>query len=134
MTLPVVFHDIAEEELNEAAAYYARARPGLGDAFLAEVHHAIDELVVIPLAGTLVDNDVRWWLVRRFPVQRLVPRTRRPRPHSRYCSSEATTVLLAWTWITQDAAQLSLATDGRARGARPPTAEANVQRAIGTAR
>lgn len=67
MTLPVVFHDIAEEELNEAAAYYARARPGLGDAFLAEVQRAVDELLVTPLAGTLVDKEVRWWLVRRFP-------------------------------------------------------------------
>jgi toxin ParE1/3/4 len=67
MTLPVVFHDFAEEELNEAAAYYARARHGLGDTFLAEVHRAVDELLVTPLAGTLVDKDVRWWLVRRFP-------------------------------------------------------------------
>lgn len=67
MTLPVIFHDLAEEELNEAAAYYAQARPGLGDAFLTEVHRAIDELLVTPLAGTLVDRDIRWWLVRRFP-------------------------------------------------------------------
>ncbi|WP_437478122.1 JAB domain-containing protein [Sorangium sp. So ce1014] len=42
MTLPVIFHDLAEVELNEAAAYYARARPGLGDAFVAEVQGAVD--------------------------------------------------------------------------------------------
>ena len=65
--LPVIFHDLAQSELNEAAAYYARVRPGLGDAFLAEVEGAVDALVASPLAGTAVENDVRWWLVRRFP-------------------------------------------------------------------
>lgn len=51
MTLPVIFHDLAEDELNEAAAYYAHARPGLGDAFVTEVQHAIDRLAALPLAG-----------------------------------------------------------------------------------
>lgn len=48
MTLRVIFHDRAEEELNEAAGYYARARPGLGDAFLAEVHRAVEALLAAP--------------------------------------------------------------------------------------
>ncbi len=67
MTLPVIFHDRAEDELNEAAAYYARARPGLGDAFVVEVQHTVDNLAAFPLAGNAVENDVRWWLVKRFP-------------------------------------------------------------------
>ena len=67
MTLPVIFHQLAESEMNEASAYYAQARPGLGDAFIAEVQRAIDTLAVSPLAGTEVENGVRWWLVRRFP-------------------------------------------------------------------
>ena len=67
MTLPVVFHDLAEEELNEAAAYYAQARPGLGDAFLAEAQRAVSALAASPLAGTAVEGDVRWWLLARFP-------------------------------------------------------------------
>ena len=67
MTLPVIFHDVAENELNEAAEYYARARPGLGDAFIAEVQHAVDALVAAPLAGQTIEGDIRWWLVRRFP-------------------------------------------------------------------
>jgi len=29
MTLPVIFHELAENELNEAATFYAQARPGL---------------------------------------------------------------------------------------------------------
>jgi plasmid stabilization system protein ParE len=64
---PVIFHDLAENELNEAAAYYAAARPGLGDAFLGAVQGSVDALVASPLAGQTVDGDVRWWLVKRFP-------------------------------------------------------------------
>lgn len=67
MSLPVVFHELAEEELNEAAAYYAEARPGLGEAFLNEAHRAVEALSSSPLAGTVVDRDVRWWLLSRFP-------------------------------------------------------------------
>jgi plasmid stabilization system protein ParE len=67
VTLRVIFHDRAEEELNEAAGYYARARPGLGDAFLTEVNLAVEALLAAPLAGAVVEGDVRWWLVRRFP-------------------------------------------------------------------
>ncbi len=67
MTVPVIFHELAEDELNEAAAYYAQARPGLGDAFVAEVQNAVDALAAAPLVGTQIENQVRWWLVRRFP-------------------------------------------------------------------
>jgi toxin ParE1/3/4 len=48
-------------------ADYARVRPGLGDAFLAAVQYAVDALVASSLAGLAVENDVRWWLVKRFP-------------------------------------------------------------------
>jgi toxin ParE1/3/4 len=67
VTLPVIFHELAEGELNEAAAFYARARPGLGEAFLAEVQHTVDALTTAPLAGSAAADDVRRWIVRRFP-------------------------------------------------------------------
>ena len=67
MTLPVIFHELAESELNEAAEYYAQARSGLGEAFLTEVQGAVHALAATPLAGQTVEGDVRWWLVRRFP-------------------------------------------------------------------
>ncbi|AUX30608.1 uncharacterized protein SOCE836_027170 [Sorangium cellulosum] len=73
MTLPVIVHDLAEVELNEAAAYDARARPGLGDAFVAEVQGAVDALATSPLTGRAVESDVRRWLVRRFPYDVLCP-------------------------------------------------------------
>jgi len=67
VTLPAIFHELAESELNEAAEYYAQARPGLGEAFLAEVQGAVNALAATPAAGQAVEGDVRWWLVRRFP-------------------------------------------------------------------
>lgn len=67
MTLSVIFHELAENELNEASAYYDRARPGLGDTFVVEVQRAVEALAASPLAGASVEDDVRWWLVPRFP-------------------------------------------------------------------
>ena len=67
MTLAVVFHERAESEMNEAAAYYASARIGIGEAFLAEVKHAVDVLAASPLAGRAGDGEVRRRLVGRFP-------------------------------------------------------------------
>jgi plasmid stabilization system protein ParE len=65
--LPVIFHELAVSELNEASAYYAQARRGLGEAFIVEDEHAVAALAASPHAGTEVENDVRWWLVKRFP-------------------------------------------------------------------
>lgn len=67
MSLPVVFHELAEGELNEAAAHYAEARPGLGEAFLNEAHRTVQALANAPLTGTVVERDVRWLLLSRFP-------------------------------------------------------------------
>lgn len=67
MTRPAVFHELAEAELNDAAAYYARIRPELGEAFIAEVERSVEALSASPLAGPSVEGGVRWWLLRRFP-------------------------------------------------------------------
>ena len=63
----VIFHELAESELNEASAYYAQTRPDMEDAFIAEVERAVVALTASPQAGTEVESDVRWWLVKRFP-------------------------------------------------------------------
>lgn len=68
MTLRVVFHELAERELHEAAVYYfATERPGLGEAFLAEIHRITALIGKMPEAGSLVEGDVRRWRLRRFP-------------------------------------------------------------------
>ena len=65
--LPVIFHEFAQGELNEAADYYAQARPALGEAFIVEVEQAVAALAASPYAGAEVESGVRWWLVKRFP-------------------------------------------------------------------
>jgi toxin ParE1/3/4 len=63
----VSFHRFAEDELNEAAAYYEGEHPGLGAKFLAEVDRVIDSIVKHPRAGQIILDPVRRRLLPRFP-------------------------------------------------------------------
>ena len=67
MKLSVIFHHLAETELNEAAGYYEKKQLGLGMAFLTEVERAIEYVVEYPEGSTLVEKTVRRKLIRRFP-------------------------------------------------------------------
>lgn len=62
-----VFHELAEEELNEAASYYETQSRGLGSAFLDEVERTVSLIVEYPEAGPLLNQVVRKRQVRRFP-------------------------------------------------------------------
>ena len=63
----VVFHEQAEDELREAAMYYASRREGLGVEFIAEVRSATRILHEHPRLGHAISRRVRRLLVRRFP-------------------------------------------------------------------
>lgn len=63
----VSLHRFAEQELNEAAAYYERETAGLGVAFLAEAQRCCDAILEYPEAGQVVVGAVRRRLLRRFP-------------------------------------------------------------------
>ena len=63
----VSFHDLAKVELNEAAQYYERESPGLGQAFVTEVERCTDEIVRYPDAGLVLRGPIRRRLIRRFP-------------------------------------------------------------------
>lgn len=65
--MAIVFHEDAETELNEAAAYYDQVRNGLGEAFLFEVEQATALLADSPHIGVEVEKGVRWLPVDRFP-------------------------------------------------------------------
>ena len=66
--MQVIFHEFAERELNDAIAYYySQDRPGLGEAFLAEVERVTRLLAEKPMAGTSVREDILRWRLRRFP-------------------------------------------------------------------
>jgi toxin ParE1/3/4 len=66
---PVIFHPLAERELSEISAYYqAQDRPGLCEAFLAEVERVLVFVTDKPSAGTAAGgDDAREWRLRRFP-------------------------------------------------------------------
>jgi plasmid stabilization system protein ParE len=63
----ISFHYLAEIELNEAAEYYDRERPGLGIVFLAEVERAVEFVLELPEGSPRVARTVRRKLLRRFP-------------------------------------------------------------------
>lgn len=65
---PVVLHDRARAELEEAAAWYQRQRPGLGEEFTAAVERAVERIRENPQAGSRYGaTRFRYVLVRRFP-------------------------------------------------------------------
>lgn len=65
---PVLFHDEAMAELDEAAGWYERQRLGLGGEFRAAVEDAVARVRQNPqLASKLANTRFRYGLVRRFP-------------------------------------------------------------------
>ena len=58
---------LAREELNEAAAFYEAAVPGLGEAFLDDVERAIQAVLESPRIGASVGRRFRKTILRRFP-------------------------------------------------------------------
>jgi toxin ParE1/3/4 len=61
------FHPDAELELIEAALYYDKQVPGLGERFESEIRYAIDLLLDQPEIGFPVDPDLRKFILTRFP-------------------------------------------------------------------
>ncbi len=65
--IPVEFRPAAATELEEAARWYDRQRPGLKDEFLAAVTEAISSMAENPRQFAVLYREVRRVLVRRFP-------------------------------------------------------------------
>lgn len=61
------FHPDAELELYEAAAYYEASLPGLGARFGDEVERVVDLLVDHRELGAQIDEDLRHFVLARFP-------------------------------------------------------------------
>ena len=73
----VRIHAAAAEEAAEAAAWYERARPGLGAEFERAINAALDllEQDVVPLAslpGVAGARGVKRLLLRRYPYSVIV--------------------------------------------------------------
>ena len=65
MTVRVL--EVAQQELDEAIAYYNSQAPGLGDAFLLEAVAAIDRIRRFPQAWHPLGESTRRCRLRRFP-------------------------------------------------------------------
>jgi len=63
----VSFHEGAEAELDETAAYYEACRAGLGAEFIGEVYATIDRILRYPRASPMASSLSRQCLMNRFP-------------------------------------------------------------------
>ena len=61
------FVDEALAEFVAAGRYYDERAPGLGDAFVDEVEAGIEAILKGPTVWRVVEDDVRRYLVHRFP-------------------------------------------------------------------
>ena len=59
--------EVAQQELDEAIAYFNSESPGLGDAFLLETVAAIDRIRRFPEAWHPLGDEIRRCRLRRFP-------------------------------------------------------------------
>jgi toxin ParE1/3/4 len=61
------FHPDAELELDQAAIFYEAGMSGLGADFSDEVERVINILLEHPELGARSDEDLRHFVLRRFP-------------------------------------------------------------------
>ena len=57
----------ADEEFREAARYYESEAPGLGIAFITEVHSAVASVLANPYAAAAAGSGIRQRVLHRFP-------------------------------------------------------------------
>ncbi|MDX6611160.1 MAG: hypothetical protein QOD75_346 [Blastocatellia bacterium] len=61
------FHELAEQELNNAAAFYDSRQHGLGPLFIRQVQEAILLINANPESAQIVKGNARSKPLRRFP-------------------------------------------------------------------
>lgn len=61
------FHPDAEIEFDQAIEYYEQCAKGLGYDFSIEVYAAIKRAACYPKAWSVIEDEIRRTLVRRFP-------------------------------------------------------------------
>jgi len=74
--MKLIYHPLANQDVIEAATYYARESPNLATAFLDEVDAAAKRVRRNPLAFEVVGHEIRRCLLHRFPYGfyfRIVP-------------------------------------------------------------
>ena len=66
---PVAYHRLAASEFIEAAAFYEKRQPFLGDEFIREIELGRDKIRSNPARGRLEKFGLRSLKVRRFPYR-----------------------------------------------------------------
>lgn len=61
----------AEKEFREAARYYENEAPGVGLAFISEVHKAVAAIVARPLSFPKIKGSIRKNVLNHFPYNLL---------------------------------------------------------------
>jgi len=61
------FHPEAEAEFAQAIEYYEECETCLGYDFAVEVYSAVKQMIVHPKAWPIIEEEIRRFLVRRFP-------------------------------------------------------------------
>ncbi|NJL83982.1 MAG: type II toxin-antitoxin system RelE/ParE family toxin [Chloroflexaceae bacterium] len=62
----VIFHPQAQKELADAATYYEKQQPGLGQEYLKAVENAVNLLIQYPEAGLVLQDSIRRLLLPKF--------------------------------------------------------------------
>lgn len=65
--MKVEFHPSTVDDVNEAASFYARARPGLDAEFREEIDAAVERIIRNPAQFPVIEAQIRRCIVHRFP-------------------------------------------------------------------
>lgn len=66
-----VFASLAQQEVDDAVAWYDDQMPGLGERFKSEVRHGLARIEAHPVAWPVERGEVRKYLLNRFPYKLL---------------------------------------------------------------
>ena len=69
--MKVIFSRLAQQELEDAAAYYELSVSGLGDKFRSEVRMAVARIAAYPTGWPVERGEVRKCLLHKFPYKLL---------------------------------------------------------------
>jgi toxin ParE1/3/4 len=67
VSLPVIFRDLAGQDVRDAHSWYEARLPGLGDQFLRSLQLVVGLITEHPLACALVYGTIRRALLPGFP-------------------------------------------------------------------
>jgi plasmid stabilization system protein ParE len=67
VTLPLNFHPLVRDDVDDGYRWYEQRQTGLGQDFLNEVGRVLAEIVANPARYGFADADIREGLLNRFP-------------------------------------------------------------------